>query len=152
MSFMEKKSASCVPVFSVESCTNPSAARGQSYGFSLFVTEPKTEYGDFDLATGIFTAKTAGNYLLNFTGHAHLVAAHRAGQMIMLKINSKRVALSYNYSSVETSGFQPAVISVVVPLKVGDRVGIFANSGKLYDDDGGYKTRFYGLLFLDYSS
>lgn len=145
MAAIKKKSATCVPVFSAEGCTNPEAVNGQSFAFSTFAMEAKTEHGEFDLPSGIFTVQTAGNYLLNFTGHVELLAGNK-WQQAELKINGVRVAISYNLS--QSNGYQPAVISVLVPLKVDDRVGVFAHTGKLYDE-GPYKTRFYGVLFLE---
>ena len=100
------------------------------------------EHGDFDLSSGIYTVKTAGIYLLNFNALVNLHARSRT-HCFDLKVNDKTVAVSYNYS--ETLGDQPAVISAMVPLNVGDRVGIFANCGKLYQDKFS-KTRFFGIL------
>lgn len=147
----QKKQATCVPVFSVEICTNPAAAAGQSFGYSTSVMSVRTEHGDFNLPTGIFTVKTAGIYQLNFIGHVHLTHNDN-GHRFDLRVNGKLVALSLNQSSVESAGYQPAVISALMPLESGDKVGVFASRGKIYEETGFYKTRFYGLLLLDRSS
>ena len=139
------KSSTCVPVFSVENCINPATSRGHSFGFSTFVMEDRTEHGDFDLSSGIYTVKTVGIYLLNFNALVKLHARSRSHNFD-LKVDNKTVAISYNYS--ETLGDQPAVISAMVPLNSGDRVGIFANCGKIYQDKGAV-TRFFGILMSD---
>lgn len=137
-----KKSATCVPVFSVENCTNPSASSGQSFGFTTFVVEAETEHGEFDLSSGIYTVKTSGIYQLNFNAYVYLVSGVTTHQFD-LKVNGETVAISYNYSA--STGNQPAVISDVLPLDAGDEVGIFANRGKLCQDRE-CKTRFFGIL------
>ena len=69
--------------------------------------EAKSHHGDFDLSTGIYTVKTAGNYLLNFNGLVDINAGSRRHQFDLI-VNDKTVATSYNDS--DTLGYQPAVI------------------------------------------
>jgi len=152
------KSIICVPVFSVKECTNPKAARDTSFGFATYSkrsnqTDIKDEqHGFFDLPTGIFTAKTAGFYHLNFYAHSNthdqLFSSKLSFHRVHLKINDEVVDASLSNSSMEDC-VVPIVISVVIPLKVGDRVGIFAYLGNLYQDSIGCATRFYGMLFLE---
>ncbi len=49
-------------------CINPEADEGQSFGYSTLEFETKSDHGTFDMATGIFTVKTAGIYQFNFSG------------------------------------------------------------------------------------
>ena len=107
--------------------------------------ESETEHGEFDLPSGIHTVKTAGNYLLNFNGLVELRAGFRRHQFD-LKVNDETVATSFNDSN--SPGYQPAVISALLPLKAGDKVGIFAHEGQLYEDTDSI-TRFFGILLLD---
>lgn len=111
--------------------------------------EAKTQHGDFDLLTGIYSVKTAGNYLLNFSCHVYFEVAGGKRNRFNLKVNNKTVAMSCSVS--DAFGDQPAVISVLLPLYTGDKVGIFADSGQLYDGED-FKTRFFGILFLDPST
>lgn len=143
----EKKPTTSIPVFSVENCTNPAAGSGQSFGFSTPVMNLKTEHGNFDLLSGVFTVKTRGTYLLNFNAHVQLTSGS-SDHRFDLKINGKTVAVSYNQSSVGTSGWQPVVLMALVPLKTGDKVGIFSFCGKLYESTD-WKTRFHGILLMD---
>ena len=131
-----RNSATCVPVFSVENCVNPSATSGQSYGFSSFVTAANTEHGDFDLPSGIFTVKTPGNFQLNFYSYSYLavLSASNISHRVELKVNDKVAAVSLNQSSVETGGFHNTVISALLPLRTGDKIGVFASAGKLYQE------------------
>lgn len=113
--------------------------------------EARTEHGDFDLPTGIFTVETAGIYHLNFIGHVYLTSSGR-DHRFDLRVNGEIVAISLNQSAVETSGYYSAVLSALIPLKSGDKVGVFASRGKIYEETGFCKSRFYGLLLLDQSS
>lgn len=140
----EKKSSACVPVFSVENCTNPSAVKGESFGFSTSLIDAQTDHGVFDLPTGLFTVETAGTYQLNFNAYVKLDSAVCSDHLCNLRVNGKIVAVSYNHS--KTLGYQPAVISALLPLDAGDKVGIFAFKGHLYQS-ATFKTRFFGILF-----
>ena len=132
-----------VPVFSVKNCTNPEAFKGESLSYSTFETEAKTAHGNFDLPSGIFTVKTAGNYQLYFSTHVGFTIGG-LNHGFALKINDTIVAASFN-----SAGYQPVGISALVSTKTGDKVGIFAlRSGKLYQSYK-HETRFYGNLLLD---
>jgi len=65
-----------------------------------------------------------------------------------LKVNDNVAGASLNQSAVETAGYETAIISALLPLKTGNKVGVFASIGNLYQM-GLYKTRFYGILFSD---
>lgn len=134
----------CVPVFSVDEISNPRAAPGEFFGFSSFVMKPKTEHGDFDLHTGTFTVKTAGNYLLNFSAFI-LLSSKSPIHEIVLGVNGEATASFLNESSVV--GHQLATISVLLPLKSGDKVCICTNQGELYVDEEYNMARFFGILF-----
>jgi len=136
-----------IPVFSVEQCTNPEAAQGEYFGYSTFLMDAQTVHGELNLSSGIYTVKTAGKYQLNFNGHVYL-AIGSLNHRVDMRINGKIAAVSQNRSSVETSGNQPLVISVLLSLKKGDQVGVCAFSGRL-EQNATNKTRFYGILFSE---
>ena len=110
-------------------------------GFSTFVMETKTEHGDFDLSSGIYTIKTAGVYKLDFHAHVDLETGSEVHHF-NLNVNKNPVAVSYNCGS---NGSLQAVISALLPLKAGDEVGIFAVEGELFEDEDCI-TRFFGIL------
>ena len=118
-----------MPVFSVENCSNPEAAENDFLGFSTFAMQAKTQHGNFDLPSGIFTVETAGisalAYQLNFNAHVQIATNDNlTWRQFDLQINGKTVAISYNQSASES--YHPAVISALLPLDAGDKVGIFA--------------------------
>lgn len=91
------------------------------------------------------TVETAGTYQLNWNAYINFdPAANSSAHQFNLKVNGITVAVSYNHSA--STGFQPAVISALLPLDAGDNVGIFAHRGKLYQS-ATFKTRFFGILF-----
>ena len=145
----EKQSSTCVPVFSVENCTNLAAAKGESFGYSTSLIDAQTEHGVFDLPTGIFTVETAGTYQFNFNAYVILDPAVSSAHRFDLKVNGETGAVSYN-DSVSTC-YQPAVISALLPLNTGDKVGIFSVKGKLYQS-ATFKTRFFGILLNEVPS
>lgn len=136
-----------MPVFSAENCTNPAADEGQSFGYSNFLIDTNTNHVHFDLPSGTFTVKTAGTYQLNFNALVFLSTSTKSIR-VYLKINGQTKAASLNYSNVETGGYQPVVISALVALKTGDVVGIYAFTGKLYQDDD-HKPQFSAVLFFE---
>lgn len=142
--------ATCVPVFSVEKCTNPAAVKGQSFGYSTSLIDANINHGHFDLPSGTFTVKTAGTYQLDFNALVSLTTGNQYHR-VDLKINGESKAASCNYSSLETAGYQPVVITALVSLKTGDVVGIYAYQGKLYQD-ADHKSRFSAVLFSEQSN
>jgi len=139
-----KRPSTCIPVFSVENCSNPEAAENQFLGFSTFSMQAKTQHGNFDLPSGIFNIKAAGNYLLNFNAHVHIAPNDTLiWRQFDLKINGETVVVSYNESA--SGGYHPAVISALLPLDAGDKVGILFAYSKLCQSTI-FKTRFFGIL------
>ena len=145
------KLATCVLVFSVEKCTNPAAVKGQSFGYSTFLIDANINHVDFDLPSGTFTVKTAGNFQMDFNALVSL-STRKKPHRFDLKINGETKAVSVNHSSSETRdlAYQPVVISALVSLKIGEVAGIYASEGKLYQDDD-HKSRFSAVLFFEQS-
>ena len=124
-----KNSSNVAPVFSVKNCSNPGAGPNQSLAYSNLEFEIRTEHGDFDLKTGIFTVKTAGIYQFQFSGHVQCV--NSTSNRLELRVGSSKVATCLNNSYSE--GYQQANISALLSLKSGQKVGVFLISGKLMD-------------------
>ena len=145
----DKNFVTAVPVFSVRDCINPDASV-HSYGFSTSVIETNTDHGNFDLPSGIFTVKTAGNYLLNFNTHVDLDEQDedRWARRMHLKVNGETEVSSNNYSS--TSGIQSVVMTALLTLKTGDKVGVSGFLGELHEVEV-YHTQFFGILLFNRS-
>ena len=163
---MNKKGSS-IPVFSVKKCTNPSAVKDQSCAFSAtdFMTE--SEHGDFELSTGIFSVKTPGVYQFQFTGHVlstlilnQDIAA--SNSRFELRVDGIMKAISYFSSGLTMSSpnprygantvtfssnvTQPVVLTALLPLKAGEKVGVYPISGTIQEAEPAYVTRFSGIL------
>ena len=134
-----------VPVFSVENCVNPTPAKKTiSFGFSNLLIDTEAEHGQFDLSSGIFTAKTKGKYQLEFKAFAFFDSDNK-NHRVQLRVNGCSRVNSENYSKRDITGYQAVVISALLPLEMGDKVGIYPESGKLYQDDT-HQVQFYGTL------
>lgn len=141
----KQKIGLAVPVFSVENCVNPTPAKTKiSFGFSDFVMAIEADHGQFDLSSGIFTAKTKGKYQIEFKAFAFFDSDSK-NHRVQLRVNGHSRVTSPNYSKTEIEGYQAVVISALLPLEMGDKVGIYLHSGKLYQDDT-RKFQFYGTL------
>lgn len=99
-------------------------------------------HGYFDPATGLFNVRTQGVYQMHFIGHL-------VGSIIGVNVDTARVRLQVNGHDKavgDTSNWGPLVVSALVRLKQGDRVGV------LKDDGGGVlkraeaTTQFIGVL------
>jgi len=60
------------------------------------------------------TVETAGTYQLNWNAYINFDPAAISAHQFNLKVNGITVAVSYNHSA--STGFQPAVISALLPL------------------------------------
>lgn len=145
----DKNFVTAVPVFSVRDCINPDESF-HAYGFSTSVIETNTDHGNFNLPSGIFTVKTTGNYLLNFNTHVDLDQQDedRWARRMHLKVNGETEVSSNNYSS--TSGIQSVVMTALLTLKTGDKVGVSGFLGELHEVEV-YHTQFFGILLFDRS-
>lgn len=115
--------------------------------------EERVEHGDFDLWSGIYTVKTAGNYLFTFTGLVGLNARSSTHKFNLLVFKGGRFwsrptissPFSYNYSW--SSGISLVDMTDVLLLDEGDEVRILANMGNLSQP-----ASFTGFLMLNSSS
>ena len=138
-----RNSTNVVPVFSVKNLNGSTATSRQYISFSTSEFNTETKHGDFDLASGLFTVKTAGIYQLNFNGHVRLrkFRTHH----FELRVDGKRRAVSYISSSSE--GDQQVHLSTLSHLYIGDRVGVFRIEGQLHGEpDSDFTSHFSGIL------
>lgn len=132
-------------VFAVRNCINPEATPGESFGFSTVDFPTRSEYGKLDIATGIFTAIKPGIYQFHFDAHVYGNSSDCGKDFIRhfeLRVNGIRKALFYTYLNSERSVFDPVVISALLSLNMGDKVGVFLGQGRLCEDDSMYISRF----------
>ena len=136
-----------VPVFGAANCINPDAFQGQSFGFSALEFDTKREHGSFKLKTGIFTVKTPGLYLFNFSAHVSTFSSCRS-HCISLKVDGIVKAVFDTKTSAHEKEYQAVVLSALVPLKTGGKVGVYLTEGKLFQlGTEGHVARFSGILF-----
>ncbi len=137
-------------VFSVKNCTNPTAAAGQSFGFSALDFKTPADYGTFNLAKGIFTVKMPGLYQLNFS--SHVLVNINSGAYIRhyeMRVDGSVKALYSTYLYPQSGVYNPVLISALLPLKSGEKVGVFLVSGPLHEDATKYVTRFSCVYVSD---
>ncbi len=134
-----------VPVFSVKNLNGSTATTRQYIPFSTFEFNTETKHGDFDLASGLFTVKTAGIYQINFNGHVRLwyIRTHH----FELQVNGKRKAVSYT-SSYSSEGYHQIDLSALLHLYIGDMVGVFQIEGQLHGEpESDFVSTFSAILF-----
>ena len=107
----------------------------------------RADYGDFDLQTGIFTVKTAGIFQFNFVGIVQIVMKDFTTHQFELRVDGATKALCFANSCSETKGYQNVVISTFIQLKVGQKVGMYLQLGKLHDAPNTSTTRFSSIFF-----
>lgn len=137
-------------VFSAKNCINPTAATGHSFGFSTVDFKTRADYGTFDLAKGIFTVKMPGLYQLNFSSHA-LVNVNSGAyiQNYEMRVDGTVKALYHTYMYPQHGVYNPVLISALLPLKSGEKVGVFSVSGSLHEDATKYITCFSCVFVSD---
>jgi len=120
------------------------------------------EHGDFDNLTGTFTVKTSGLYLLHFSGYYAAICgamidiyerAPHFSSSVNLKIvhSSTSIAESIKSDAVRRSKlikYPPVVVSALLPLKAGDKIGVFADHTWLHESHS-CTSRFSAILFSD---
>lgn len=147
-------------VFSAKICTNPTATAGTTLGFSTLDFKTLTDYGHFDLAKGIFTVKTPGIYQFNFSSHIYyyvtnLMNSGRDNYMrhYELRVDGAVKAIYNTYlhpqNGVSNGVYNPVLISALLPLKLGEKVGVFSVNGPLHEDATKYITRFSCVFVSD---
>jgi len=102
-------------------CINPEAEEGQYFGYSTLEFETKSEHGTFDMATGIFTVKTAGIYQFNFSGFVKTDKDNQT-HFFAIKVGEDVKSCFYVHSASLKQEFQTVSLSALFPLKVGERV------------------------------
>ena len=131
-----------VPVFSASKAGQ--CAAGNRVTFAQLDIETDEAHGSFDKTTGIFTAKTAGIYQINFNG----VASSKGYSVINLRVNEIDKANSYNDHAHSTEHYCSIVVSPMLKLKSGDRVDVFIKYGTLYEGTGVFT--FFSAILLSY--
>jgi len=124
--------------------------------FDDYELETVKEHGDFDDLTKTFTVKTSGLYLLHFSGYYDAIRpsynyTYDSGASVELMIADPETPFaecinSYAVRSSKLIEYPPVVVSALLPLKAGDKIGVFVNWGKLHESSS-FTTRFSGILF-----
>ena len=92
----------------------------------LLSSNVRTEHGVFDLPSGIFTAETTGTYQLTFSSLVYLSPGSQK-HSFDLKVSEETLAFSYSDST--SKGYQPAVLSTLLPLAlVESKLQLFRHS------------------------
>ena len=142
----KKLAGRVVPVFGAANCINLDAFKGQSLGFSALEFDTKTEHGSFKLKTGIFTVKTPGFYQFSFSGHVSTFSSIRYS-CISLKVDGIVKAVFDTKTSAYEKEYQAVALTALVPLKTGEKVGVYLTEGQLFQlGTEGHVARFSGIL------
>lgn len=143
-----RKLPSAIPIFAVRFCINPSTASGKSFGFKTHDFEMKTKHGQLDLPTGIFTVITPGIYQFHFNSTINILR-QQSRHFFQLRVDGVAKATSYSQTASETGGFQPVVISALLPLNAAQKVGVFLVDGALSESGPNLVTQFSATLFVN---
>lgn len=139
-------------VFSAKNCINPTGAAGQSFGFSTVDFKTRADYGTFNLAKGIFTVKMPGLYQFSFSSHVYVNTSSGRETYVRqyeLQVDGAVKALYHTYMYPQNGVHNPVLISALLPLKSGEKVGVFSVSGSLHEDATKYITRFSCVFVSD---
>ena len=135
---------SVVPVFSASKAVQQAA--GPRVTYQQLEIETCEAHGSFDKATGVFTVKTTGNYLIQFNGTVIVSGWCKAD----LRVNDFSKAKSFiTPNSVENKG--SCNISSVLKLKSGDKVDVVIENGSLFEStvtQGAYN--YFSVFLLSY--
>lgn len=127
-----------VPAFSA--CTVCTNHVGKYITFSGMETLVDA-YGTFDEASGLFTVKTAGQYLLLFNG---MYSIHDITYVYLCVNNVARARSCARSKTRRALGLLS--INVMINLKEGDTVGVWLDRGRLCESPG-LPTRFAGIFY-----
>lgn len=124
-----------------------SASNAVKNKIGQFITFACTEdvggiHGSFDKGAGIFTTKTAGQYLFLFNG---LFSSAGGSTHVDLCVNGLKKARSCAREQ-GTKQYGLLVISALLKLEVGDQVGVFLRKGILCESEG-LCSRFIGIFY-----
>jgi len=98
--------------------------------------------------TGIFTVKIAGFYQFRYDA---LQLANNVNHYthIELRVDGVKAAEFLSQSPTEKMDYEPIVLLTTLPLKEGQKVGVFLAGGMLYTAKPYYDTQFSGVCFPD---
>jgi hypothetical protein len=122
----------------------------------IFNTEDLDVYGEFNTTTGVFTARRAGNYMIN----AHLGTTYGTwnnSEYFEIQLVKNTTSISSNYNMVEAAVGTRQFVSAnanSVALAVGDtiRVKALETSGASYLLDGGVPANYLEIYRFPTSS
>lgn len=140
---LKRPTSNAVPVFSVRKCSNPTAERDTFLTFSSLDFETDSKYGVFDLATGLFTVKTAGTYMFKFIGYVSKGPNKFSHRVAVKGVDGDvKAAVSYTATSSKDREYLAVPLSANTAMKIGEKIGIFWAYGDLYDAGHVHVTRF----------
>ena len=113
--------------------------------FASCTIETKTEYGDFDLKTGVFTVNKSGIFQLNFNGIAFLTESSPTCQFEMI-VDGYRKSVSY-LDLASSNGAEEVVLSALLQLEIGQKLSVIRISGGLCHPPDTRITRFSCVVF-----
>lgn len=121
-------------VFLPQKCKNHTTA-DVNQSFTFLETDTDAEFGDFDLSTGILAVTKPGLFQFNFNSHTH-VTSISCNRRYELRVNGTVVAHCCNgeFNSSASDLYLPVSIFALLPLKCGDKVGIFKVNGHLHEE------------------
>ena len=135
-----------VPVFSASKAVQQAA--GPRVTYEQLEIETCEAHGSFDKATGVFTVKTAGNYLIQFNETA--VVNGNVWCRAYLRVNDIIKAKSFiTPNSGRNRG--SCTITSVLKLNSGDKVDVVIENGWFWespDSDGAYN--YFSVFILPY--
>ncbi len=143
-----RKLQTAIPIFAVRACTNPTGNNGKSFGYKTHDFDAKTDHGQIDLPSGIFTVQTPGVYQLNFNSTICMQSGNLTNHF-ELRVDGVAKAFYYNHHTGSAGAYQPVLISALLQLNPAQKVGVFAVTGNLYDTSPVYTTRFSGVLYAN---
>ncbi len=143
---------SAIPIFSVLKISDP---KNRSLSFTSFDIDIKKGYGEFDLKTGLFTVGISGIYQFNLNTNVKAAGSNAdpATHQIEIRVDGEPKVTSYcvmsrSYCDSDEVYCQPVRISTLLSLKLGEKVGIYAASGRIVERPPYCVTRFSAVLFL----
>ena len=100
------------------------------------------DYGTVDTSMGLFTAKRPGMYRFHFSG----VILNEETCKIQLSVNSSNGAskfLSHDYVVTAFGVNSKASLMAVVPMQIGDSVGVYMEKGQLIQSPANHFSGYF---------